>query len=155
MLTTGCRRKVSSKKIILKKSFWPSSNLGRKPRTSHHRSPGGEVHKKEAFGELPGKGWRDGAIANLTNIGTFPKETPRTTLRDGGGVHMGFPEHVNTILNWTKPVETVQNFATTVLPLPWFRERDIGCLKMCFIREMPLKGCNYDSYLKKPYPFSM
>ena len=53
-----------------------------KPRTSHHRSPGGrEAWKEEALDDLP---WNDErAIVNQTNIATVSKATLGTLLTDG------------------------------------------------------------------------
>ena len=39
------------------------------------------------------------AIINQANVGTFSKATLGIVLRDRGGVDMGFPEHVDIILN--------------------------------------------------------
>ena len=107
-------------------------------------------------------GFRLGSVEELETIpGRHKAKDTATSIAWRRGAEKGSVRRGNTTENserrrWAfKPVEIVQNFARTVLPLPWFRERDTGCLKMCFIQEMPLKGCKCDSYLKKPYPFSM
>ena len=42
---------------------------------------------------------RERAIVNQTNIGTIAKATLGKLLRDGGGSHMGFSEHIDTTSN--------------------------------------------------------
>ena len=68
---------------------------GTKPRTSHHRSPGGERRKKR-------KRWtifleRD--IVNQTNTETVSKVTLGKTSQKRGGAHMSFSKRIDTILN--------------------------------------------------------
>ena len=59
-----------------------------KPRTSHHRSPGGERRgkRKRALDDLPLKG-RETAIVKQTNIGTVSKAKQGKLLRERGGAH--------------------------------------------------------------------
>ena len=41
-------------------------------------------------------------IANQTNIGTVSRATLGNTPERRGGAHMGLPERIDTILNWTE-----------------------------------------------------
>ena len=67
--------------------------VGAEPRTSHHRSPGGERHGQSS---LKGRGR---AIVKQTSIGTISKATLGKLLRHGGGAHMDFSKRTDTILN--------------------------------------------------------
>ena len=74
---------------------------GTKPRTSHHRSPGGERRgKKEVLDDLP---WKDerGPLSIRPTLEPFKGNVGETSDRQGGA-YMGFSERIDTILNWTE-----------------------------------------------------
>ena len=68
------------------------STTGAKPRTSHHRPPGGERRGKTIFPERTRQG-------NQTNIGTVPKATLAETSERRGGAHVGFSGRIDIILS--------------------------------------------------------
>ena len=104
------------KKTLTSSVLWWSSDTeklpaGTKPRTSHRRSPGGEKRRKRTrsaiFSEMTRKGHRQSDQhwnGFKGNIGE--------TLERRGGAHMGFPERIDTILNWT---ELNSNDTTTLI----------------------------------------
>ena len=90
---------------------------GMKPRTSHHQMSGREKCKKRKCSTIL-KGWKR-AIINQTNIGSFTGETAERW----GGACMGFPDHIDTILNWTKtslPVSVLKKIKTHTWALNTF-----------------------------------
>ena len=77
--------------------FWGAWDT--KPRTSHRRSPGGE-RSDEVLDDLFWKDERAPSSVRWT-LEPFQRQLGETSERHGGA-HMGFSEHIDTILNWTE-----------------------------------------------------
>ena len=72
-----------------------NTTRGTKPRTSHHRSPGGERCRKSLVSCL--KGW-DTAIVNQTNIGTVKASAGEICERRGKAHNYGSSQVVGTLI---------------------------------------------------------
>ena len=71
--------------------------VGTKPRTSHHRSPGGKRCRKRKCQMIFLERMREKAIVNQMNIGTVSKAPLGRLLREGvEHIIMGFSEHILT-----------------------------------------------------------
>ena len=98
---TGGLTKTSLGRAEVLRSFRHYLRGTKPPRTSHHRTPGGErggVERDSAERSFL-RGRRERVIVNQTNIGTVSKATFREIPERRGGGHMCFPERIDTILN--------------------------------------------------------
>ena len=75
------------------------------PRTSHHRSPGGERHRKGKHSTIFLERMRKGHRQWDQHWNCFKGNTGETPEKQGGAhIYMGLPERIDTILNWTELV---------------------------------------------------
>ena len=74
--------------------------VGTKPRTSHHRSPGGEGCGKKKHETIFLERTRKGHHQSGEHWNHFEGDTGETSER-WDGAHMVFSEHIDTNLNWT------------------------------------------------------
>ena len=72
--------------------------LGTKPRTSHHRSPGGDRRGERKGYTIFLERTREGDPQSDEHWNRFKGDVGETSERRGGA-HMGFAEHIDTILN--------------------------------------------------------
>ena len=75
---------------------------GSKPRTSHHRSPGGERRRKKGSARRSSLKGRERVFVNQTNIGTFQRQLWENFWETGWSAYGLFQVHLYHLeLNWT------------------------------------------------------
>ena len=84
--------------IVLELETLPA---GKKPRSSHHRSPGGDMRRKGKLSTIFFQRTREGHHQSYEHWNCLKGNIAKTS-DSRNGAHMGFPQRIDTILNWTK-----------------------------------------------------
>ena len=101
----SCAQLTQLRQEGFEKSFFRYKTMeakaGTKLRTSHHRSSGGERHRKRKRSTISLERTRKGHRQSDQYCNYFKGNIGGTPERRGGA-HKGLPERINTILNWTE-----------------------------------------------------